>query len=91
MQDIAAIEARNNRLERQARHNAALMDTLERLLERLVLPEQTERILNTSTFNYGMCGPPTVHLCQPSLVNICPETGFHPDTGPFERRSVRSV
>ena len=55
LQDIAAIEARNNRLERQARHNAALMDSLERLLERLVLPEQTERILNTSTFNYGMC------------------------------------
>ena len=54
-QDIAAIEARNNRLERQARHNAALMDSVERLLERLVLPEQTERILNTSTFNYGMC------------------------------------
>ncbi|CAL5219240.1 g1034 [Coccomyxa viridis] len=53
-EDIAAIEARNNRLERQARHNAALMDSLERLLERLVLPEQTERILNTSTFNYGM-------------------------------------
>ena len=55
VQDIAAIEARNNRLERQARHNAALMDSLERLLERLVLPEQTERILNTFTFNYGMC------------------------------------
>lgn len=55
VQDIAAIEARNNRLERQARHNAALMDSLERLLESLILPEQTERILNTSTFNYGMC------------------------------------
>ncbi len=54
LQDIAAIEARNNRLERQARHNAALMESLERLLDRLVLPEQTERILASSTFNYGM-------------------------------------
>ena len=54
LQDIAAIEARNNRLERQARHNAALMESLERLLDRLVLPEQTERILASSAFNYGM-------------------------------------
>ncbi len=54
---MAAIEARNNRLERQARHNAALMAALERLLERLVLPEQTERILNSTAFNYGMCAP----------------------------------
>ena len=54
LQDIAAIEARNNRLERQARHNAALMESLERLLDRLVLPEQTEHILASSTFNYGM-------------------------------------
>lgn len=54
LQDIAAIEARNNRLERQARHNAALMESLERLLDRLVLPEQTERILTSSTFNYNM-------------------------------------
>ncbi len=39
------------------------MDSLERLLDRLVLPEQTERILNTSTFNYGMCviTTPTPH------------------------------
>ena len=54
LQDIAAIEARNNRLERQARHNAALMESLERLLDRLVLPEQTERILASSAFTYGM-------------------------------------
>ena len=67
LQDIAAIEARNNRLERQARHNAALMESLERLLDRLVLPEQTERILASSAFAYGMCvlaaSPAPYHMC----------------------------
>jgi ribosomal 50S subunit-associated protein YjgA (DUF615 family) len=53
-QDIAAIEARNNRLERQARHNSALLEALEKLLDRLVLPPQTERVLSTATFTYAM-------------------------------------
>lgn len=54
-QDIAAIEARNNRLERQARHNSALLEALEQLLDRLVLPQQTERVLATANFTYNMC------------------------------------
>ncbi|CAL8460642.1 g172 [Coccomyxa elongata] len=53
-EDIAAIEARNNRLERQARHNNALLEALEQLLDRLVLPEQTERVLASNNFTYAM-------------------------------------
>ena len=79
LQDIAAIEARNNRLERQARHNAALMVSLERLLDRLVLPEQTERILTTSTFNYGMCVP-SPPQCTPRMIIACQST-MHRGTG----------
>ena len=57
-QDIAAIEARNNRLERQARHNSALLAAVEQLLGRLVLPPQTERVLASANFTYAMCGCP---------------------------------
>jgi hypothetical protein len=53
-QDIAAIEARNNRLERQARHNSALLAAVEQLLGRLVLPPQTERVLASANFTYAM-------------------------------------
>lgn len=79
LQDIAAIEARNNRLERQARHNAALMVSLERLLDRLVLPEQTERILASSTFNYGMCVLSPLQ-CTPRTIIAC-RSNIHLDTG----------
>lgn len=50
MQDIAAIEARNNRLERQARHNARLQASLEALLERLTLPDRTDRAMAHTPF-----------------------------------------
>ncbi|EIE25400.1 hypothetical protein COCSUDRAFT_46702 [Coccomyxa subellipsoidea C-169] len=53
-QDIAAIEARNNRLERQARHNNALLEALEHLLDRLVLPQHTEEVLASNNFSYAM-------------------------------------
>jgi len=54
-QDIAAIEARNNRLERQARHNARLQASLEALLERLTLPERTERAMAHAPFTADTC------------------------------------
>jgi len=58
VQDIAAIEARNNRLERQARHNTALLESVEHLLDRLVLPDETEEVLASGKFTYGMCVQP---------------------------------
>jgi hypothetical protein len=54
-QDIAAIEARNNRLERQSRHNARLQAALEALLERLTLPERSERALAHAPFTADTC------------------------------------
>ena len=50
VQDIAAIEARNNSLELQARNNAKLLAALEALLERLHLPVNVERALTSATF-----------------------------------------
>ena len=65
-QDIAAIEARNNRLERQARHNSALAEALDTLLDRLVLPPATERVLATANFTYAMCaGAPPLRRMLP--------------------------
>ncbi|KAK9820749.1 hypothetical protein WJX74_010160 [Apatococcus lobatus] len=49
-EDIAAIEARNNSLELQARNNAKLLAALETLLERLHLPQNVERALTSATF-----------------------------------------
>ncbi len=84
-QDIAAIEARNNRLERQARHNSALAEALDALLERLVLPPATERVLATANFTYAMCarmprpGKPALmfsHHARAALHVPCPPPVF---------------
>eukprot|EP00891_Asterochloris_glomerata_P003138 jgi/Astpho2/3138/Aster-03421 len=50
-EDIAAIEARNNRLELQARNNSKLLVALEELLDRLTLPEDTEQLLVQANFD----------------------------------------
>ncbi|KAK9813236.1 hypothetical protein WJX72_011232 [[Myrmecia] bisecta] len=49
-EDIAAIEARNNRLELQTRNNSKLLGALEGLLQRLMLPDATERALVQADF-----------------------------------------
>jgi hypothetical protein len=42
----AAIEGRNNQLERHSRNNQKLLAALEGLVERLSLPDDVERALN---------------------------------------------
>ncbi|DBB03251.1 TPA: hypothetical protein ACH3X3_010647 [Trebouxia sp. C0006] len=49
-EDIAAIEARNNRLELQTRNNGKLMTALEEVLSRLDLPEDTQDLLEQTDF-----------------------------------------
>ncbi|KAL0020987.1 hypothetical protein WJX77_003610 [Trebouxia sp. C0004] len=50
-EDIAAIEARNNRLELQTRNNGKLMAALEEVLSRLDLPEDTQDLLDQTDFD----------------------------------------
>ncbi|KAI8476055.1 MAG: exocyst complex component Sec3-domain-containing protein [Monoraphidium minutum] len=47
--DIAAIEASNNTLERQNRHNAALLEALDRLLRNLALDPQVAATLENAS------------------------------------------
>ncbi|DBA75637.1 TPA: hypothetical protein ACH3X2_009071 [Trebouxia sp. C0005] len=50
-EDIAAIEARNNRLELQTRNNGKLMAALEEVLFRLDLPQDTQDLLEQTDFD----------------------------------------
>ena len=54
--DIAAIEARNNSLDLQARNNGTLLGKLESLLALLELAPQTERLLLSGDFSIGSLG-----------------------------------
>ncbi len=66
-------------MERQARHNNALLEALEQLLDRLVLPEQTERVLASNNFTYAMCAAhprSTIHLAPNTISCQCMTSPF---------------
>ncbi|CAM6085191.1 unnamed protein product [Calypogeia fissa] len=49
-EDIESIESRNNRLEMQAQNNGALVDELNKLLERLRVPNEYTSLLTSGSF-----------------------------------------
>ena len=63
-EDIAAIEARNNRLELQTRNNGKLLETLEWLLAKLQLSPAVERALRDLSFDDDACAPGFACLSQ---------------------------
>ena len=67
-EDIAAIEARNNKLELQTRNNGKLLETLEWLLAKLQLSPAVERALRDLRFDDDACVPIlAVLIMQPPL------------------------
>eukprot|EP00249_Psilotum_nudum_P012124 c23592_g1_i1 orf=378-3053(+) len=62
-EDIESIESRNNRLEMQAVNNAALVEELNQLLDRLRVPPEYVALLTGGSFDEARM-PQTVEACE---------------------------
>ncbi|OAE32849.1 hypothetical protein AXG93_1409s1160 [Marchantia polymorpha subsp. ruderalis] len=62
-EDIESIESRNNRLEMQAQNNSALVEELNKLLERLRVPSEYANLLTTGAFEEAAM-PANVEACD---------------------------
>ncbi|KAG6545685.1 hypothetical protein Mapa_012870 [Marchantia paleacea] len=62
-EDIESIESRNNRLEMQAQNNTALVEELNKLLERLRVPSEYANLLTTGAFEEAAM-PANVEACD---------------------------
>lgn len=62
-EDIESIEIRNNKLEMQAVNNAALVEELNKLLERLRIPDEYTSLLTVGPFDEAQM-PQNVEACE---------------------------